>query len=75
MGDSKGYTLTEILIALALLGIILSIAVPKISSGLLNVKVKHAKADLLGIRSSLRRLIADRGDTTRAMRDLGYGTE
>lgn len=75
--QSRGFTLLELLITIAIVGIIAAIAIPAYSNYRQRAKIAEAKADLRNLRLAIEMLAIDTEmwPTKKAVRDASGGPE
>ncbi len=61
MSGQKGFTLIELLVVVAILGILATIAVPRVMDAIDNARARKAESDLTVIRDGLERFYLDYG--------------
>jgi general secretion pathway protein G len=60
-GSGEGFTLTEVVVTVGLVGLLLAMVVPGVRSLRQNAMIKHAEADLAMIEAAIRKLAWDTG--------------
>jgi general secretion pathway protein G len=68
--SSRGYTLIELMIVLAIIGILITIAQPSLSSSLIRAREAVLKDDLFQMRDAIDQYYADNGKYPNALTDL-----
>ncbi|MBO6179466.1 MAG: prepilin-type N-terminal cleavage/methylation domain-containing protein [Selenomonadaceae bacterium] len=68
--DESGFTLLEVLMVCAIIGIIASVAVPKISSGFVVANTTKVLSDLRAIDTAVMLYQADKGSLPQKVADL-----
>ena len=66
----KGYTLVELLIVVAIVGILVSLAIPNFQQSALKAKETALKQNLFTMRTVLDQYYADRGDYPESLQSL-----
>jgi len=61
LSGQKGFTLIELLVVVAILGILATVAVPRVMDAIDNARAKKALADMTVIRDGLERFYVDYG--------------
>ena len=61
LSGQKGFTLIELLVVVAILGILATVAVPRVMDAIDNARAKKALADMTVIRDGLERFYLDYG--------------
>jgi general secretion pathway protein G len=69
-GKSKGFTLVELLVVLAILALMLTLAVPRYFSSIERAKEATLKQDLNTLRESIDKFYADTGQYPNKLEDL-----
>lgn len=69
-GKHKGFTLVELLVVLAILALLLTLAVPRYFAGIERAKEATLKQDLNTLRESIDKFYADTGRYPNALEDL-----
>ena len=69
-GFTHGFTLVELLVVLAILAMLLTLAVPKYFSSIERAKEATLKQDLTTLRESLDKFYADTGQYPKTLDDL-----
>ena len=72
--NSKGFTLIEILIVVAIIGIITIIAFPSYQENILKAKRTDGRAALMKIMQAQERFFAENMTYSADLTDLGYNT-
>ena len=72
-GFAKGFTLVELLVVLAILALLLTLAVPRYFSSIERAKEATLKQDLHTLRESLDKFYADTGKYPSTLKDLVEG--
>jgi type IV pilus assembly protein PilA len=70
LGDERGFTLIELMIVVAIIGILVSIAVPLYASVQSRARVAKAQADVRGLASAVSVYSAHMGVLPAALTDL-----
>lgn len=70
MGRAKGFTLIELLVAMVIVGLLMSIAVPRYFHSVSKAEEASLKADLSVMRESLDKYYADNGQYPDTLDDL-----
>lgn len=68
--SKKGYTLLELLVVVAIVGILVSLAIPNFQQSALKAKETALKQNLFTMRSLLDQYYADRGDYPESLETL-----
>jgi general secretion pathway protein G len=74
-GSTGGFTLVELIIVVAIIGILATIAVPAMQDAPIKAREAVIKADLYQIRSCIDQHLADKGvypESLQALVDAGY---
>lgn len=66
----KGFTLVELLVVLAILALLLTLAVPKYFSSIERAKEATLRQDLNTLRESIDKYYADNGEYPKSLEDL-----
>ena len=66
----KGYTLVELLIVVAIVGILVSLAIPNFQQSAIKAKETALKQNLFTMRTVLDQYYADRGDYPESLESL-----
>ncbi|OXT07665.1 prepilin-type cleavage/methylation domain-containing protein [Thermoanaerobacterium thermosaccharolyticum] len=61
--DEKGFTLIELIVVIAILGILAAIAVPRVTTSLSNAKASANKASLKIIQDAIERYYVENNNT------------
>lgn len=61
LSGQKGFTLIELLVVVAILGILATVAVPRVMGAIDNARERKASADLTSIRNALERFYLEYG--------------
>jgi general secretion pathway protein G len=69
-GKKKGFTLVELLVVLAILALLLTLAVPRYFNGIERAKEATLKQDLNTLRESIDKYYADTGRYPKTLEDL-----
>ena len=69
-GFTPGFTLVELLVVLAILAMLLTLAVPRYFSSIERAKEAALKQDLNTLRESIDKFYADRGQYPKTLEDL-----
>lgn len=69
-GKNKGFTLVELMVVLAILALLLTLAVPRYFAGIERAKEATLKHDLNAIRESIDKFYADNGNYPKDLEDL-----
>jgi general secretion pathway protein G len=69
-GKNKGFTLVELLVVLAILALLLTLAVPRYFNGIERAKEATLRQDLTTLRESIDKFYADTGQYPKALEDL-----
>ena len=69
-GFTRGFTLVELLVVLAILALLLTLAVPRYFSSVERAKEAALKQDLNTLRESIDKFYADTGQFPRTLDDL-----
>jgi general secretion pathway protein G len=69
-GKSRGFTLVELLVVLAILALLLTLAMPRYFSGIERAKDATLKQDLSTLRESIDKYYADTGQYPKTLEDL-----
>jgi len=72
--SSAGFTLIEVMIALAIIGIIAAIAVPSYSSYMIDARRTDAMAFLSEVAGEQQRYFTENNQYAADMQELGYGS-
>ena len=75
MKNQKGFTLIEVMIAVAILGIIAAIAVPSYSSFMTKTRRADAIVMLTDIAGEQQRFFSEQNRYATSMTELGYGAD
>lgn len=70
--QSKGITLIELVIAMAIIGILAAVAIPAYQDNVQKAKRSDAQASLMAAMQAQERFFAERMTYTADMTDLGY---
>ena len=73
--SAQGFTLIELMIVVAVVGILFTFALPAYQNSVVKSKRAEAKAALLDVANRQERLILDRSTYTENMQDLGFQTD
>ena len=73
-GYAPGFTLIEILIVMALIGIIAAIAIPSYSNGVMKSKRQIGKAELMKVISRQEQFFVNNKSYATDLTNLGYST-
>jgi general secretion pathway protein G len=68
--DKKGYTLLELMIVVAIVGILVTLAIPTFQQSAMKAKEAALKQNLFTMRSVLDQFYADRGDYPESLESL-----
>ena len=66
----KGMTLLEIMIVVAILGMLATVVVTNLMGSLDNAKINTTKTKISGVESAIKQYYLDQGDYPNSMRDL-----
>ncbi|KAB0665848.1 type II secretion system protein [Oryzomonas japonica] len=69
-GDSRGFTLIELMIVVSIIGILAAIAVPNYQWGIIKTKEAVLREDLHNLRSVIDQYYADQGKYPDSLSDL-----
>ncbi len=69
-GKKGGFTLVELLVVLAILALLLTLAVPRYFNGIERAKEATLKQDLVTLRESIDKFYADTGQYPKTLEDL-----
>jgi general secretion pathway protein G len=69
-GKNRGFTLVELLVVLAILALLLTLAMPRYFSGIERAKDATLKEDLSTLRESIDKFYADTGRYPKTLEDL-----
>ena len=72
---SRGFTLLELLIVLAIMGILITIAQPSLRTSIVRAKEAVLREDLFQMREALDQYYADNGKYPAALEDLIVSTD
>lgn len=61
--DERGFTLIELIVVIAILGILAAIAVPRVTTSLSNAKVKADEANLKILQNAVERYYVEHDQT------------
>lgn len=67
---NNGFTLVELLVVLAILALLLTLAVPRYFNGIERAKEVTLRQDLTTLRESIDKFYADRGQYPKTLEDL-----
>lgn len=67
---NNGFTLVELLVVLAILALLLTLAVPRYFNGIERAKEATLRQDLTTLRESIDKFYADRGQYPKTLEDL-----
>lgn len=71
----RGFTLIEILIAVAIVGILAAVAIPSYSHYLIDARRTDAISFLVEVAGEQQRYFTENNQYADSMKELGYGTE
>lgn len=74
-GRARGFTLTELLIAVAIVGILAAIALPSYERYKERIRVAQAVADIGGIAVAIKHFETENLTTPASLDEVGYGTK
>jgi general secretion pathway protein G len=69
-GRSRGFTLIELMIVIAIMGVLLSIAAPNLKQAIIRAREAVLQEDLFQIREAIDQYYADNGKYPAALSDL-----
>ncbi len=69
-GRSQGFTLIELMIVMAIMGVLLSIAAPNLKQAIIRAREAVLKEDLFQIREAIDQYYADNGKYPAVLTDL-----
>ncbi len=73
--NQSGFTLVELMVVVAIIGILASIAIPQYSKFTAKSRQSEAKIGLSGIYTALRTFQSEHGQFTACLVDAGFGVE
>jgi general secretion pathway protein G len=68
--DSQGFTLIELMIVMAIMGILITIAAPNLKKSIVRARESVLREDLFQIRDAIDQYYADNGKYPAALNDL-----